>query len=153
LLTVSAIFAHHNFDYCIVDEASQLTLPVCIGPLRFADKFILVGDHFQLPPLVRDSRARDGGYDVSLFKRLSEAHPESLIHLAHQYRMNSDIMLISNELIYSHRLRCGNIQVAQARLVLDRLVPGLQLIHSDYPRCKSNCWIEHVMNPRFDFIV
>jgi DNA replication ATP-dependent helicase Dna2 len=36
-----ALFARHRFDYCIVDEASQLTLPVCIGPLRFADKFIL----------------------------------------------------------------------------------------------------------------
>ena len=46
------IFSKIKFDYCIVDEASQLTLPVCIGPLRYADKFVLVGDHYQLPPLV-----------------------------------------------------------------------------------------------------
>ncbi len=48
----SALFSRRKFDYCIVDEASQITLPTCVGPLRFADKFVLVGDHFQLPPLV-----------------------------------------------------------------------------------------------------
>jgi superfamily I DNA and/or RNA helicase len=46
------MFRRRKFDYCIVDEASQITLPVCLGPLRFADVFVLVGDHYQLPPLV-----------------------------------------------------------------------------------------------------
>lgn len=41
-----------KFDYCIVDEASQITLPACVGPLRYAETFILVGDHYQLPPVV-----------------------------------------------------------------------------------------------------
>lgn len=53
ILYDSPLFSRRTFDYCIVDEASQITLPTCLGPLRFADKFILVGDHFQLPPLVR----------------------------------------------------------------------------------------------------
>lgn len=48
----SELFSRRKFDYCIVDEASQITLPTCLGPLRFAEKFVLVGDHFQLPPLV-----------------------------------------------------------------------------------------------------
>jgi superfamily I DNA and/or RNA helicase len=48
----SPLFSRRTFDYCIVDEASQITLPTCIGPLRSADKFILFGDHDQLPPLV-----------------------------------------------------------------------------------------------------
>jgi DNA replication ATP-dependent helicase Dna2 len=47
------MFRRRQFDYCIVDEASQLTLPVCLGPLRYAKVFVLVGDHYQLPPLVR----------------------------------------------------------------------------------------------------
>jgi DNA replication ATP-dependent helicase Dna2 len=46
------LFLRRKFDYCIVDEASQITLPTCLGPLRFADTFVLVGDHNQLPPLV-----------------------------------------------------------------------------------------------------
>src|SRR5204862_8206790 len=72
----SFIFNKRKFDYCIVDEASQITLPVCLGPLRYAERFVLVGDHFQLPPLVRNLEAQKGGLDLSLFRLLSERHPQ-----------------------------------------------------------------------------
>lgn len=49
----SNLLQRRRFDYCIVDEASQITLPACVGPLRCADIFVLVGDQYQLPPLVR----------------------------------------------------------------------------------------------------
>lgn len=108
-----AIFNQKLFDYCIVDEASQITLPVCLGPIRMARTFILVGDHYQLPPLVQNKEAQEGGLDVSLFKMLSDNHPESVVNLEHQYRMCEDIMALSNTLIYSGRLKCGNAAVAQ----------------------------------------
>ena len=38
--------------------------------------FTLVGDHYQLPPLVTSKAAEEGGLGVSLFKRLCEAHPQ-----------------------------------------------------------------------------
>ena len=38
--------------------------------------FTLVGDHYQLPPLVTSRAAEEGGLGVSLFKRLCEAHPQ-----------------------------------------------------------------------------
>ncbi|KAG4090960.1 AAA domain-containing protein [Neocallimastix lanati (nom. inval.)] len=47
-----SIFKKLKFDYCIIDEASQITLPITIGPLKCAKTFVLVGDHYQLPPLV-----------------------------------------------------------------------------------------------------
>ncbi|BGP19447.1 hypothetical protein JCM10213_006267 [Rhodosporidiobolus nylandii] len=112
------IFTKRRFDICIVDEASQVTLPTCLGPLRFADKFILVGDHNQLPPLVRNFAARKGGLDISLFKRLSEAHPDAVVNLAHQYRMNEDIMLLSNTLIYDNQLKVGSDAIGERRLSL-----------------------------------
>ena len=49
-----------RFDVCVVDEASQATLPTCVGPLRLADRFVLVGDEQQLPPLLRSGGIRDG---------------------------------------------------------------------------------------------
>ncbi|KAL0469417.1 DNA replication helicase [Neurospora intermedia] len=101
------VFAERIFDYCIVDEASQITLPICLGPIRMARKFVLVGDHNQLPPLVQNEEARLGGLDVSLFKLLSEKHPQSVVNLEHQYRMCEDIMTLSNTLIYNGRLKCG----------------------------------------------
>lgn len=54
-----AIFGRRVFDYCIIDEASQVTLPVCVGALQYASQsFVLVGDHHQLPPLVQSDKAR-----------------------------------------------------------------------------------------------
>jgi hypothetical protein len=85
------LIARKRFDVCIVDEAGQLTEPVCLGPLANANVFVLVGDHNQLPPLVRSDRARELGMDVSLFGCLSEAHPELVSKLALQFRMNVEV--------------------------------------------------------------
>ncbi|KAG5651085.1 hypothetical protein H0H81_009957 [Sphagnurus paluster] len=140
------LFGRRKFDYCIVDEASQITLPTCLGPLRYAEKFVLVGDHFQLPPLVRSPGARKAGLEVSLFRLLSDAHPHAVVDLAYQYRMNEDIMLLSNNLIYGNRLRCGSEAVARQSLVLrdraflDNLHTSLTLCHSD------GCWLERIMS-------
>lgn len=111
-----AIFLERTFDYCIVDEASQITLPICAGPIRMASAFVLVGDHNQLPPVVRNDEARLGGLDVSLFKLLSDSHPESVVSLAHQYRMCEDIMTLSNTIIYQGQLRCGHEALRRRKL-------------------------------------
>ena len=132
-----------------MDEASQITLPTCLGPLRFADKFVLVGDHFQLPPLVKSSRARKGGLDVSLFRRLSEAHPHAVAELAHQYRMNEDIMKVSNTLIYENRLKCGNEEVATRALIVKNAAGSLEKLHAVRPvDCNGTaCWLKDVLSP------
>ncbi|CAZ80284.1 unnamed protein product [Tuber melanosporum] len=137
------IFSERKFDYCIVDEASQITLPVCLGPIRMANTFILVGDHYQLPPLVRSPEAREGGLDISLFKLLSDAHPQSVVNLEHQYRMCEEIMTLSNDLIYKGKLKCGNEQVAKRTLQIPH-IGGLVRHHSStqYTQCGSGpCWI------------
>ncbi|KAG6549576.1 hypothetical protein Mapa_008958 [Marchantia paleacea] len=129
-----ALFSKRKFDVCIVDEAGQITLPICLGPLRCARRFVLVGDHYQLPPLVRTPEAREDGMAVSLFRRLSEAYPQSSCALQSQYRMCSDIMALSNSLIYGDRLRCGSPQVANATLQL-----------SSTP--VSSAWLSQVVKP------
>ncbi|KAG6238576.1 hypothetical protein E4U25_001622 [Claviceps purpurea] len=110
------VFLERSFDYCIVDEASQITLPICAGPIRMARSFVLVGDHNQLPPVVKNEEARVGGLDVSLFKLLSDAHPEAVVNLEHQYRMCEDIMTLSNTLIYEGKLRCGTESLRKRKL-------------------------------------
>lgn len=110
------LLAHKKFDTCIMDEAGQITLPVSLGPLMLATKFVLVGDHYQLPPLVQSSEARENGMGISLFWRLSEAHPQAISALRCQYRMSSGIMELSNALIYGNRLCCGSLEIANAKL-------------------------------------
>ncbi|KAN0065294.1 DNA replication endonuclease-helicase Dna2 [Thecaphora frezii] len=136
------VLARRKFDYCIVDEASQITLPTCLGPLRWADKFVLVGDHFQLPPLVRDRRAREGGLEESLFKLLSERHEEAVVRLKRQYRMNEDIMTLSNRVVYGGRLRCGNEEVRTQTLV----VPGRAEMLARLPRGQELEWVNRLVD-------
>ncbi len=40
------------FDRCIMDEAGQISQPAALGGMLLASKFLLVGDDYQLPPLV-----------------------------------------------------------------------------------------------------
>ena len=91
--------------------------------------------------------ARKGGLDVSLFRRLSDAHPEAVVDLTHQYRMNSDIMLLSNKLIYSDRLKCGSEAVASQSLLLPN-ESFLQTLHKRSPCENSGCWMSKLMNDR-----
>ena len=104
------------FDVCIVDEASQISLPATLGPLLHSRRFILVGDHNQLPPLVSSAEARALGLDESLFKRLTEAHPEAVIKLSCQYRMCKEIMSVANALVYDGELSCHSEDVYRAKL-------------------------------------
>jgi len=136
-----------KFDYCIVDEASQITLPACVGPLRYANAFILVGDHYQLPPVVRNPVARD--LSTSLFKMLSESHPQAVVALEEQYRMNKDITDVANMLTYNGRLKCGTDKVAKTRLVLAK-PEGLRLAHV-HDDC-TQCWMAALLDPERSFI-
>ncbi|KAL8748361.1 MAG: hypothetical protein Q9184_007361 [Pyrenodesmia sp. 2 TL-2023] len=155
------IFNQKLFDYCIVDEASQITLPVCLGPIRMAKTFILVGDHNQLPPLVQNEEAREGGLDISLFKMLSEKHPESVVNLETQYRMCEDVMTLSNTLIYNGRLKCGSPAVAHASIRIPRMEALKQHHHTPSSLLSANlnpkkvclnptralCWIRDLLDP------
>ncbi|KAH9949710.1 Dna2-domain-containing protein [Amylocystis lapponica] len=98
---------------------------------------------------VRNINARKGGLDVSLFRRLSDANPQAVVDLVEQYRMNADIMLLSNKLIYSDRLRCGSEEVANRSLVLPEgsFLRGLHV--SAKMRCQQeDCWLAKLLDER-----
>lgn len=122
-----------------MDEASQVSVPASLGPLRLASAFLLVGDHYQLPPLVKSRRAQEEGLNQSLFALLASAHPSAIAMLRLQYRMNADIMAISNALVYGGLLLCGNEQVSHGRLDLEKSVGC----------CKgcAACWFRLALDP------
>ncbi|KAI0746475.1 Dna2-domain-containing protein [Daedaleopsis nitida] len=96
---------------------------------------------------VRNPAARKGGLDVSLFRRLSDAHPKAVVDLTHQYRMNADIMTLSNKLIYSDRLRCGSDTVASSSLKLPNAA-FLQSLHRKSTCQDSSCWMGNLMDEK-----
>lgn len=87
------------------------------------------------------------GGNLSLFKLLSEAHPEAIVNLEYQYRMNSAILEVSNTLTYQQRLRCGDSKIANQRLTF----PLQGDIHIKNDGCdfkRNECWIEKVIQPK-----
>uniref|UniRef100_A0A8C7Y0A8 DNA replication ATP-dependent helicase/nuclease n=1 Tax=Oryzias sinensis TaxID=183150 RepID=A0A8C7Y0A8_9TELE len=142
------IFTRRRFDYCIVDEASQISQPICLGPLFYAHRFVLVGDHQQLPPIVQNKEARSLGMDESLFKRL-EVHGEAVVQLNVQYRMNRQIMSLSNSLMYDGRLECGSERTAAALLTLPSLasVQSELRSHSETHPQHDLSWVQFTLLP------
>lgn len=135
-----------NFDYCIMDESSQVSFPLSLGPLRLANKFVLVGDHFQLPPLVHhiNSKIKDG-LSQSLFKILVDKYPECVNKLTYQYRMNIDIMYLSNFLIYNNQLKCGSDDVANQKLKIDNIDKLNDFIINKSLNCEDDDWLKFVL--------
>ncbi|EDW02974.1 DNA replication ATP-dependent helicase/nuclease DNA2 [Drosophila grimshawi] len=112
-----ALFQQRHFDYCIVDEATQVLQPTVLRALSHCTRFILVGDPEQLPPLVRSREARQRGADETLFQRLDCEEATAVLTL--QYRMNRSITRLANELTYGQALQCASKQVENARLQLE----------------------------------
>ncbi|XP_070220770.1 DNA replication ATP-dependent helicase/nuclease DNA2 isoform X2 [Bos mutus] len=139
------IFSRKTFDFCIVDEASQISQPVCLGPLFFSRRFVLVGDHQQLPPLVLNREARALGMSESLFKRL-EQNKNAVVQLTVQYRMNSKIMSLSNKLTYEGKLECGSDKVANAVINLPNF-KDVKLELEFYADYSENPWLIAAFEP------
>ncbi|XP_048964964.1 DNA replication ATP-dependent helicase/nuclease DNA2 isoform X2 [Canis lupus baileyi] len=139
------IFSRKTFDFCIVDEASQISQPICLGPLFFSQRFVLVGDHQQLPPLVLNREARALGMSESLFKRL-EQNKNAVVQLTVQYRMNSKIMSLSNKLTYDGKLECGSDKVANAVVNLPNL-KDVKLELEFYADYSENPWMIGAFEP------
>jgi DNA replication ATP-dependent helicase Dna2 len=111
------------FDLAIVDEASQLTVPALLGALRFARRFVLVGDERQLPPLVVSVEAAERGLGRSLFAELLVRWGEVAgVALVRQYRMHPLICAFPSREFYDGKLMAAG---AARTATLDvRLDPG-----------------------------
>jgi DNA replication ATP-dependent helicase Dna2 len=82
-----------------------------------SNKFILVGDLEQLPPIIKNKEARQLGMSVSLFEWLNSK--EGSIELVQQYRMNKDIMSLANQITYSGKLECVSSLIAERKIKMN----------------------------------
>jgi predicted DNA helicase len=94
--------ARVKFDVAIIDEASQATIPSVLIPIAKAHRFILAGDHKQLPPTIISDRA--GELSKTLFEELIRTYPFKSQLLNIQYRMNSLLMKFPNQEFYNNGL-------------------------------------------------
>jgi len=99
-----------NFDIAVIDEATQSTMASTCIPISKADRFILAGDHKQLPPYTADEGPVDSQYVKSMFEHLYDedgVYEGVGVQLRTQYRMHRDIMYFPNKHLYDESLRCG----------------------------------------------
>ncbi len=126
-----------HFSLCIVDEASQILEPYIIGLLTSShiDRFILIGDHKQLPAVIQqpDDQPQLHACRLSLFERLlsQERKAGSTAFtgiLNHQGRMHPDIAAFPNEMFYMREqiqpVPCPH----QLETVLDYQEPSADLL-------------------------
>jgi ATP-dependent RNA/DNA helicase IGHMBP2 len=104
----SRLLSKMVFDMVIIDEAAQALEVSCWIPIMIATKCILVGDHKQLPPTVKSTKAASQGLAITLFERVMSNQAflkADLVHLLDtQYRMNSLICDWASKHMYSGRL-------------------------------------------------
>lgn len=98
--------ARVKFDVAIIDEASQATIPSILIPIAKAHRFILAGDHKQLPPTIISERA--GDLEKTLFEELIRIYPFKSQLLNVQYRMNSLLMKFPNQEFYNNGLKSAS---------------------------------------------
>lgn len=115
------LFALKKFDIAIIDEASQILEPQIIGLLPHFGKFIMIGDHNQLPAIVlqknivaaiREPELNDIGFNScahSLFERLLNRAQNSgwnhtFAQLTKQGRMHDEIAAFPSRYFYPEKL-------------------------------------------------
>lgn len=95
-----------EFDYVIMDEASQVPVYLALIPLLKTNKFVLIGDNKQLQPI--KNRNSSFMLNKSIFNLLIEKYPNNYTFLNVQYRMNKIISDIASKLYYENKLLTGD---------------------------------------------
>jgi ATP-dependent RNA/DNA helicase IGHMBP2 len=91
---------HLTFNTLVMDEAGQCIEPLawCIFPL--AEKFVLAGDHLQLPPTILSNEAARLGLNQSILEKCI-ATAGNIYLLNVQYRMKESIAGFSSHYFYN----------------------------------------------------
>uniref|UniRef100_A0A667XTW8 RNB domain-containing protein n=1 Tax=Myripristis murdjan TaxID=586833 RepID=A0A667XTW8_9TELE len=91
----------------LIDECAMATEPQALIPLvcNKPEKIVLIGDHKQLRPIVKNEHVRRLGMAKSLFERYFTVYKTRAVMLDTQYRMHEDICKFPSEAYYDDRLK------------------------------------------------
>lgn len=92
-----------DFDVAIIDEASQLSIPLAVAAMCRTGKYIFVGDHKQLDPII-PKNSNNEMFAESIFGRLARIYPNEINLLNTSYRLNESLIKIPNALFYNNFL-------------------------------------------------
>jgi DNA replication ATP-dependent helicase Dna2 len=105
--TGSSRLREFDFDVVIFDEASQVTAPLALMAMRKGRRFVFVGDHRQLPPVLL-SRSVVSDPPPSIFARLTSSGRDThTVMLEETYRMNRWLTEWPSHTFYGDALRAA----------------------------------------------
>ncbi|XP_035982534.1 helicase with zinc finger domain 2 isoform X1 [Fundulus heteroclitus] len=110
----------------LIDESAMATEPQALIPLVFnkPEQVVLIGDHKQLQPIVKNQIVKKLGMSRSLFERYyTILHGNTAVMLDTQYRMHKDICEFPSEEFYDGKLKTGVPQPSSVLLVNGRTMP------------------------------
>ncbi|MBR1517252.1 MAG: AAA family ATPase [Bacteroidales bacterium] len=113
------IMGRRHFPTLFIDEAAQALEPACWAAILRADRVILGGDHWQLPPTVKDPDAARNGLGQTLMQHIVSSKPRCVTMLNMQYRMNQAIMDFPSRWFYHRQLVAAPIAAEQLVSPLD----------------------------------
>lgn len=101
--------AQVQFDTVIIDEASQIPVPLGLLGMINAKKWVVVGDHHQLQPVLKTLSTSDGSPpdDASIFTFLRNRYDIDQ-WLEYHYRSHADIIGFSQDHIYDGNISINN---------------------------------------------
>ncbi|MGC8878444.1 MAG: DEAD/DEAH box helicase, partial [Anaerolineae bacterium] len=91
-----------KFDTVIFDEAGQVTLPLAISGMLSDERYIFIGDHKQMAPVIVGEHAEEW-VTRSIFETLFQHAPGTMLDIT--YRMNAEITAFPSRRFYEGRLR------------------------------------------------
>jgi len=128
-----------EFDVALIDEAAQMSIPLAVSVMSKTDKFIFVGDHKQLDPIIPSGTGMSM-FAESIFSRLVRLYPNEKTLLNVSYRLNEQLIRIPNELFYDNALSSGitstsahpNIESEKYHEVLNSQNPKVLYLHHEF---------------------
>lgn len=95
------------FDTLVIDEAGQCMEPMAWVVFPHANKWVLAGDHLQLPPMVLSEEAKRKGFNTSILE-YGFKNSTNVYFLDTQYRMRKAIADFSSEYFYHGNLKTAS---------------------------------------------
>lgn len=113
---MNTFFGCVKFEFTIVNEASLVVEPLALIPLMYSKRFVMLGDYYQLNPVIKSFEADKKGMSISLFRKLCEKHPYKVMILRQTYTMNETITQLMNSIAYKGLIRHASQEVKEMSL-------------------------------------
>lgn len=127
---------YFQWDIILLDEASQLNIPLAVAAMVSGKKYIFIGDHKQLPPILL-ADPQKALFNHSIFEHLYKKSPSTMLNLT--YRMHQAINQFPSDFFYNKQLIAAqenatktlpiNNQFGKYQSVLDTQKPEILALH------------------------